>query len=209
MDVVALLGRLLYVIVFLSAGVFGHLMQTTAMAGYAESKKLPAARPMVLLSGAWIIVGSLMVLLGVWADLGALMLFVFLLGTAFIFHNFWTETDPMARQNEMTQFTKDLGLAGAALLIFVFYGTFGADTVFKSVPQRIAATLRTLAGQQHPLTRTTQVRLTHEQLAALVGTSRETATKTVNELADRGLLRLGRGRITILDRDRLTAEAGD
>ena len=127
MDFIALLGRLLFVLGFLSAGVFGHLMQAAAMTGYAESKKLPAARPMVLLSGVRIIVGSLMVLLGVWADLGALMLFVFLLGTAFIFHNFWAETDPMARQNEMAHFNKDLALAGAALLIFVFYGSLGDE----------------------------------------------------------------------------------
>jgi CRP/FNR family cyclic AMP-dependent transcriptional regulator len=51
--------------------------------------------------------------------------------------------------------------------------------------------------------------LTHDQLAALVGTSRETATKVLGEFADRGLVRLGRGRITLLDVDGLTAEAGD
>jgi CRP-like cAMP-binding protein len=50
-----------------------------------------------------------------------------------------------------------------------------SDTVFKSVPQRIAGTLGTLAGQQRRLPvgpRNAQVALTHEQLAALVGTSR-------------------------------------
>jgi len=43
------------------------------------------------------------------------------------------------------------------------------------------------------------VALTHEQLAALVGTSGETATKILGDLADRGLVRLARGRITLLD----------
>jgi hypothetical protein len=33
--------------------------------------------------------------------------------------------------------------------------------------------------------------------------------KVLGEFADRGLLRLGRGRITLLDRDGLTAENGD
>ncbi|ROO52032.1 CRP-like cAMP-binding protein [Micromonospora sp. Llam0] len=87
-----------------------------------------------------------------------------------------------------------------------------SDTVFKSVPQRVAGTLATLAGQQRRLgvgPRTAQVALTHEQLAALVGTSRETATKTLGELADRGLIRLGRGKITILDPVGVAAEAGD
>ncbi len=71
--------------------------------------------------------------------------------------------------------------------------------MFKSVPQRVAATLATLAGQQRRLglgPRGLQVVLTHDQLAALVGTSRATATKVLGELADRGLIRRGRGRIT-------------
>lgn len=86
------------------------------------------------------------------------------------------------------------------------------DSVFKSVPQRIASTLCTLA-QGSPrsgvLARGQQVTLTHEQLAALVGTSRETATKVLGELADHGLLRLGRGRITVLDVAGIEAQAGE
>ncbi|WP_203454568.1 Crp/Fnr family transcriptional regulator [Jiangella aurantiaca] len=85
------------------------------------------------------------------------------------------------------------------------------DTVFKSVPQRIAATLAMLARQSPRsgfLARGQQITLTHEQLAALVGTSRETATKVLGEFADNGLLRLGRGRITVLDAARLDAETG-
>ena len=87
-----------------------------------------------------------------------------------------------------------------------------SDSVFKSVPQRLAATLTTLAGQQRRYglgPRSAQVALTHEQLAALVGTSRETATKILGDFAERGLIRLGRGRITLLDPARIAAEAGD
>ncbi len=86
-----------------------------------------------------------------------------------------------------------------------------SDTVFKSVPQRIASTLVLLADEQQrrPLGRGVQVSLTHEQIAALAGTSRETATKVLGEYADRGLLRLGRGKFTILDVERMAEEAGD
>jgi CRP/FNR family cyclic AMP-dependent transcriptional regulator len=45
--------------------------------------------------------------------------------------------------------------------------------------------------------------LTHEQLAALAGTSRETTTKILNEYADQGLVSLGRGRINLIDLDRM------
>jgi putative oxidoreductase len=120
MDLIAIIGRILFVLLFLSSGV-NHLMSTSAMAGYAESKQIPAARPAVIVSGLWILVGALLVLLGVWGDLGALMLFVFVLATAVLFHGFWTETDPATRQNEMLHFLKDVSLAGAALLLFVLY----------------------------------------------------------------------------------------
>ena len=86
-----------------------------------------------------------------------------------------------------------------------------SDTVFKSVPQRIATTLCLLAGQEprRLLGRGIQIQLTHEQVAALAGTPRETTTKILNEYADQGLVHLGRGRITIADLPRLAAEAGE
>lgn len=86
-----------------------------------------------------------------------------------------------------------------------------SDTVFKSVPQRVATTLCLLADQEprRLLGRGIQIQLTHEQVAALAGTSRETTTKILNEYAVQGLIRLGRGRITILDLPRLTKETGE
>lgn len=85
-----------------------------------------------------------------------------------------------------------------------------SDAIFKSVPERIAGTLFTLAGARssRPLGRGIQVKLTHEQLAALAGTSRETTTKILNEYAGQGMLSLGRGRINILDPDRIRRAGG-
>ena len=123
MDVVALIGRFMFVGVFLVSSA-AHFAEP-AMAAYAKSKGLPAARLVVLVSGAWIVLGALSVLLGAWTDLGALMLSAFNVSTAVAMHNFWTEADPPTQQTEMTQFLKDMALAGAALLIFVLYGRFG------------------------------------------------------------------------------------
>lgn len=72
------------------------------------------------------------------------------------------------------------------------------DTALKPVPARICSTLATLAGSP-PV----PVRLTHEQLADLVGTTRETTTKVLGDLRDRHLIRLRRGRIEVLDPVRL------
>lgn len=124
MDVIVLLGRILLVALFLGSA-FGHLTQTDAMSGYAQSKGVPSPRPAVLVSGILILLGSLMVLLGIWADLGALFLFVFLVPTALLMHPFWKETDPQARQMEMIQFQKDIALAGASLIAFALFAAVG------------------------------------------------------------------------------------
>lgn len=49
--------------------------------------------------------------------------------------------------------------------------------------------------------------LTHQQLANLVGTTRETVTKILNEMKDNGLIDVRRHRITILDREELRSRA--
>ncbi|HEV8557006.1 MAG TPA: DoxX family protein [Actinophytocola sp.] len=124
MDVVALIGRILFVVLFLGSG-FAHLTQTQAMAGYASSKGVPAAKLATQASGVMIIIGAVMLLLGVWADLGALLLVVFLFPTAVLMHAFWKETDAQAKQLEMIQFQKDTALGGAALLIFALVVKLG------------------------------------------------------------------------------------
>jgi putative oxidoreductase len=125
-DVVALIGRILFGALFIGSAV-AHLTQTQAMAGFAASRGVPQARFIVLASGVQILIGGLMVILGVWMDLGALLLVVFLIPTAVLMHGFWKETDAQAKMMEQVQFQKDLGLAGAALLLLALYGGYGAD----------------------------------------------------------------------------------
>jgi CRP/FNR family cyclic AMP-dependent transcriptional regulator len=76
------------------------------------------------------------------------------------------------------------------------------DSVLKSVPERIAVTLARMAASG-----SATIRLTHEQLADLIGTSRETATKVLGDLAERRLVALRRGRIVVLDQAGLEALA--
>jgi CRP-like cAMP-binding protein len=86
-----------------------------------------------------------------------------------------------------------------------------SDTVFKTVRQRIAGILMMLARERSigAGPRAPHVPLTHEQIASLVGTSRETTTKVLGEFAERRLVRLSRGRITVVDREGMAVEAGD
>ena len=121
MDVVVLIGRILFAVLFVGSA-FGHLSQSEMMGGYAASKGVPAARAAVIVSGLLILAGSLMVAIGIWADLGALLLVVFLIPTAVIMHGPW-KAEEEQKQMEQTQFLKDLALAGAALALFAFFAT--------------------------------------------------------------------------------------
>ena len=77
-----------------------------------------------------------------------------------------------------------------------------ADVAYKSVPARIASTLLRLSGQEgHP------VRLSHQDIAEMVGTYRETATRILNELRADDLIDLKRMQIVVLDREGLDAVA--
>ena len=122
MDIVLVIARVLYALIFISSGI-SHLTKLEAMTGYAQYKKVPAAKFSVLLSGLMILIGGLYIAFGVYADLGALLLALFLIPTAFLMHAFWKETDPTAKQNETIGFFKDLSLAGAALIIFALVST--------------------------------------------------------------------------------------
>ena len=52
-----------------------------------------------------------------------------------------------------------------------------------------------------------RLRLSHQELANLIGSTRESVTVTLGQLQRDGLIAVARRRITVLDRDRLTAES--
>ena len=86
-----------------------------------------------------------------------------------------------------------------------------ADLVFSDVPGRVAKALLDLA-KKFGVEAEDGLRVTHdltqEELAQLVGASRETVNKALADFASRGFLRLeGRG-VVILDLERLRRRAG-
>jgi CRP-like cAMP-binding protein len=82
-----------------------------------------------------------------------------------------------------------------------------ADLVFTDVPGRVAKTLLNLAERFGDETGRVEHDLTQEELAQLVGASRETVNKALSEFAGRGWLRLDGRAVVILDRERLSRRA--
>lgn len=119
MDVVVLVARILFVVIFVTSGI-GHLTATQAMTGYAQFKKVPAAKLSVIVSGLLMVVGSISVVLGVYGDLGALLLGLSILGVPVLMHAFWKE-EGEAKQTEQVQFFKTVSLIGGSLALFALF----------------------------------------------------------------------------------------
>lgn len=85
-----------------------------------------------------------------------------------------------------------------------------ADIAFKSVPQRLAGVLLSLvadgagAGDGAPAV----LRYTHQQLAEMIGSYRETVTKAIGEFREAGLIRVEEDAIYLTDVPRLRAIIG-
>lgn len=80
------------------------------------------------------------------------------------------------------------------------------DLVFKDVPTRLARLLVRLAeeyGEAHEEGTLLNVRLTHRDLADLIGSTRETTTTTLSQFNEQGLIGKANGRLVVRDPQQL------
>jgi len=128
--VITVFGRIMIATIFLMSAVGNKLPNFEGVAGYMASEGVPV--PKVMLAGAiaFLIVGSISLILGYKARVGAGMLLVFLVLATYFFHDFWTqpaeamwvlslnsEVKMPVQQIEMISFMKNLALMGAMLFI--------------------------------------------------------------------------------------------
>jgi len=111
---VALLGRLLFVLIFLMSAPMHFSGQTIA---YAASQGVPLASITVPLSGVIALAGGLSILLSYRAKVGAWLLVLFLAAVTPMLHRFWAVSDPMMHQMQFVMFLKNLSMMGGALFI--------------------------------------------------------------------------------------------
>jgi putative oxidoreductase len=119
-SIVPLAGRLLISTIFIFSGLSkipGH----AAMVGFAASKGLPAADLAIWLAAAVEILGGLSILLGFQARIAAWLLFLYLIPTSVVFHNFWA-MQGMDKMDAQAHFFKNVAIMGGLLVV----ATFGA-----------------------------------------------------------------------------------
>jgi len=116
-DIAFMIGRILLGGYLVIAG-FNHFKGARAMAGYAQSKGVPAPLLAVVASGALLFLGGLSVLTGIYPYVGLGLAALFLLGVTPKMHDFWNVQDPMQRMGEQVNFSKNVGLLGAILVLY-------------------------------------------------------------------------------------------
>jgi len=118
-DILYLISRIVLGFYFLM-NAWNHFTRVKMMSGYTSSKGVPMPGLAVVGTGAQLAVGAVMLLLGWYVWVGSLVLIVFLVPVAFLMHNFWTVKDEQMRMIEMAQFTKNIAIAGALLMVLAY-----------------------------------------------------------------------------------------
>jgi uncharacterized membrane protein YphA (DoxX/SURF4 family) len=87
------------------------------LAGYAKSKNVPYPKLAVLVSGLFLLLGGLGVLFWLYPTVALVLIAVFLLVVSFAMHNFWADKDDATRSANTINFSKNMALLGAALML--------------------------------------------------------------------------------------------
>ena len=111
-----LLGRAIFGGYFLYNGI-NHFVNEEMMSQYAAAKGTAAPDAAVTASGAMLVGGGLSILAGLKPRQGLAAIIGFLIPVSLQMHRFWEEQDPQKRMAETVNFTKNMALVGAALMM--------------------------------------------------------------------------------------------
>ena len=116
----SLLARLMLAAIFMLSAVAGKIMNFSGTVEKMAAEGVPS--PTILLGGAiaFLILGSLSIVLGFKGRFGAFLLLVFLAAATYYFHDFWKlppDTPAERMQMETIAFMKNLALMGAMLFL--------------------------------------------------------------------------------------------
>ncbi len=110
-----LAGRILMSVIFLISGFF-KIGGYSQMVAYAASKGLPMAGVAIACAAVLELAGGLAILVGFQTKIVAWLLFLYLIPTTFVFHNFWT-MQGMDQQNNMIHFLKNVAIMGGLVIL--------------------------------------------------------------------------------------------
>ncbi len=119
-------GRILLALIFVISG-FGKITGFEGAVGYIASKGLPLPQLGAVLAIVVELGAGILLVIGWQARWAATVLFLFLIPTTLIFHNFWS-VEAAHRPMQTIQFMKNLCIMGGMLYIMAFgAGPFSVD----------------------------------------------------------------------------------
>lgn len=116
MDYLFLAGRILFGGFFIISGI-RHFQYLPIMTQFTGAKGVPAPKLFVIGSGLLILFGGAIMLLGCRPLWGVVAITVFLVPVTLVMHDYWADTDPMAKQMNQVNFLKNVALLGAAWMM--------------------------------------------------------------------------------------------
>lgn len=111
----SLAGRILLATIFLLSGLT-KFTDWNGTAQYMSAHGVPMIPLLLPIAGIIEIAGGLAILLGAQARVAATLLFLYLIPTTFVFHNFWGQTG-MENVDQMHHFLKNLAIMGGLAMI--------------------------------------------------------------------------------------------
>ncbi len=111
----SLVGRILISLIFVMSG-FQKFMMFSMMTGVAAAKHLPMPTLAIGAAATIEVLGGLAILAGFHTKLAAWVVFLFLIPTTLLFHNFWT-MQGMERMDNQGHFMKNLAIMGGLLIL--------------------------------------------------------------------------------------------
>ena len=126
------LGRVMIATIFLMSAVGNKIPKFKDVANYMASEGVPMANIMLVGAIAFLLAGSVSVIVGYKARFGAGFLLIFLVLATYFFHDFWTFEDPAEKQQQMISFMKNLSLMGT--MVFVMFNGSGSMSLDSRKP---------------------------------------------------------------------------
>jgi putative oxidoreductase len=114
---VSLVGRLLLGGIFFAAAVMNHIPHFSSVTDYMKAEGVPAPQIMHVGAIAFLLLGSISLIVGYKARWGAAMLAVFLVLASYYIHDFWTVADAAQAQQQQVHFMKNMAMLGGMLFI--------------------------------------------------------------------------------------------
>ncbi|HTS12327.1 MAG TPA: DoxX family protein [Candidatus Limnocylindrales bacterium] len=112
---VKLIGRILLSGVFIGSGL-SKVIAFSMMTGYVAAKGLPMPAVALGIAAAVEILGGLAVLVGFKTTIASWILFLYVIPTTFLFHNFWA-LQGMEKMDNQAHFMKNLAIMGGLLIL--------------------------------------------------------------------------------------------